>query len=359
MTAALNLGPIAVAVDAGSDVFQFYTSGVLTDAAACGTDLNHAVTLVGYNGEANPPYFILRNSWGTSWGMNGYMNIAMQEGDGVCGVNMEPMFPNLLLIDDEGQSIWTYLFYGIGLLVIIPCSCLCIKRKSKEIEFFHPGQERLGCVLVFEFIILASCLATFIYSQTTTFESYTAQMFSFYLFFAGIHLILLLLQQTLAIAESKNQPGSHNGVGCVKTVPVLIFSIVFILFLGFEILLVYQNVSQVYHWKTWNAFYIFHSMRTTRITDSVLFGCAALVQMIKICNFLSHNHGHSYYEKQSKSHKCLSFIGLLVAFGSLCIILADLYLQFYYEHVGGIFMLIYETAQVVLMMPILHLMIIN
>jgi len=68
MTAALNLGPIAVAVDASSDAFQLYGSGVLTDAAACGTDLNHAVTLVGYNGVADPPYFILRNSWGTSWG---------------------------------------------------------------------------------------------------------------------------------------------------------------------------------------------------------------------------------------------------------------------------------------------------
>jgi len=88
MTAALNLGPIAVSVDAGSDTFQFYSSGVITDAVACGTDLNHAVTLVGYNGMSNPPYFILRNSWGTSWGQNGYAWLEIQEGDGVCGVNM-------------------------------------------------------------------------------------------------------------------------------------------------------------------------------------------------------------------------------------------------------------------------------
>ena len=102
MTAAVNLGPIAVAIDASSIEFQSYTGGIITNSTACGTDLNHAVTIVGYNGLNNPPYFIVRNSWGASWGEYGYVNIAIQPMDGVCGINIEPSYPNLLLSTDSG-----------------------------------------------------------------------------------------------------------------------------------------------------------------------------------------------------------------------------------------------------------------
>ena len=68
MQAALNLGPISVGVDASSTTFLNYSGGIITDAAACGTALDHAVTIVGYNGQNDPPYFIVRNSWGSSWG---------------------------------------------------------------------------------------------------------------------------------------------------------------------------------------------------------------------------------------------------------------------------------------------------
>lgn len=130
MQAAVNLGPIAVAIDASSTVFQSYTSGVITDAVACGTDLDHAVTVVGYNGQSNPPYFIVRNSWGSSWGDNGYVYIAIQEGDGVCGINMEPSYPNLLLVTDSTEALWSYVVLGFGLLIVIPLTCLCIKKKK-------------------------------------------------------------------------------------------------------------------------------------------------------------------------------------------------------------------------------------
>lgn len=107
MTAALNLGPIAVAIDASSMEFQQYTGGIISNATACGLDLNHAVTVVGYNGQNIPPYFIVRNSWGDSWGDYGYVNIAIQPMDGVCGINMEPSYPNLLLISDSSEAFWT------------------------------------------------------------------------------------------------------------------------------------------------------------------------------------------------------------------------------------------------------------
>lgn len=52
---------------------------------------NHAVNLVGYGTEDGQDYFILRNSWGTSWGEQGYMRIAdIGDGPGVCGVLIDP-----------------------------------------------------------------------------------------------------------------------------------------------------------------------------------------------------------------------------------------------------------------------------
>ena len=55
----------------------------------------------------------------------------------------------------------------------------------------------------------------------------------------------------------------------------------------------------------------------------------------------------------------MSFIGLVVAFASFCLLLANMYLLVYYESVGGIIILVYEGIQTFVMLPLLHLMIIN
>jgi len=62
-----------------------YKSGVL-DSTDCGTVLNHAVAAVGYGTENGKDYYIVRNSWGTSWGDEGYIKIAAVEGKGICGI---------------------------------------------------------------------------------------------------------------------------------------------------------------------------------------------------------------------------------------------------------------------------------
>jgi len=75
--------PVSVAIEADQAAFQFYTSGVLT--AACGSNLDHGVLVVGYNSDA----WIVKNSWGPDWGDNGYIQLA--RGDayapaGQCGI---------------------------------------------------------------------------------------------------------------------------------------------------------------------------------------------------------------------------------------------------------------------------------
>ena len=81
----LKTGPLAVALNA--DPLQYYDSGILDlDTEECDPEgMNHAVALVGYGSENGNDYWIVKNSWGTSWGEQGYFRIA--RGKGTCGIN--------------------------------------------------------------------------------------------------------------------------------------------------------------------------------------------------------------------------------------------------------------------------------
>jgi len=78
-------GPLAIALNA--DPLQTYSSGILdVTSAKCPTSgINHAVTLVGYGTQSSTPYWIVKNSWGKSWGESGFFRI--RRGNGTCGVN--------------------------------------------------------------------------------------------------------------------------------------------------------------------------------------------------------------------------------------------------------------------------------
>jgi C1A family cysteine protease len=90
---AIADGPVSVAIEADTFVFQFYSGGIL-NSKSCGTNLDHGVVAVGYGADASgKPYYIVRNSWGSSWGLSGYINIAIVDGAGICGIQMEPVYP--------------------------------------------------------------------------------------------------------------------------------------------------------------------------------------------------------------------------------------------------------------------------
>jgi len=74
-------GPVAVAVDATS--WQTYKSGVLTSCVA--SQINHAVLAVGFDDNAVPAYWIVKNSWGTTWGESGYIRV--KKGSNTCLIN--------------------------------------------------------------------------------------------------------------------------------------------------------------------------------------------------------------------------------------------------------------------------------
>ena len=62
-----------------------YVSGILDDEA-CGEEIDHAVTIVGYGSEEGEDYWLVKNSWGNDWGEQGYIKIAQKPGAGICGI---------------------------------------------------------------------------------------------------------------------------------------------------------------------------------------------------------------------------------------------------------------------------------
>jgi len=96
MATALVAQPISVCVEADQPVFQLYTSGIIT-SASCGTQLDHAIMAVGYSAQGSQDYWIVKNSWGTSWGLAGYLYIAKSSStstNGICGIAMNVAVPN-------------------------------------------------------------------------------------------------------------------------------------------------------------------------------------------------------------------------------------------------------------------------
>jgi C1A family cysteine protease len=99
MMTALAKQPVSVAIEADQMSFQLYKSGVFS--GTCGTNLDHGVLLVGYTENA----YILKNSWSSSWGDNGYIYLGRgndpatskpyNNGNGQCGVLMQAVYPNL------------------------------------------------------------------------------------------------------------------------------------------------------------------------------------------------------------------------------------------------------------------------
>jgi C1A family cysteine protease len=95
LISALEVNPVSVAIEVRRD-FQLYHSGVYTADESCGSALNHGVTAVGYSSKNGEGYFIVKNSWGESWGESGFVRMEIGSGSGTCGIaNEADVYPVL------------------------------------------------------------------------------------------------------------------------------------------------------------------------------------------------------------------------------------------------------------------------
>ena len=98
LLAAIAMQPISIAIQASQFVFQFYKSGVITDDS-CGRSaaIDHGVLAVGYGTDLDTqePYWLVKNSWGATWGDNGYVKLGRKSKNqfGMCAILKMASFP--------------------------------------------------------------------------------------------------------------------------------------------------------------------------------------------------------------------------------------------------------------------------
>uniref|UniRef100_A0A0D3A0E7 Peptidase C1A papain C-terminal domain-containing protein n=1 Tax=Brassica oleracea var. oleracea TaxID=109376 RepID=A0A0D3A0E7_BRAOL len=91
---AVSQQPVSTVIDGSGYVFKYYSGGVFD--GECGTEMSHAVAIVGYGiNEEGTKYWLVKNSWGESWGENGYMRIKrdVDAPEGMCGLARLAFYP--------------------------------------------------------------------------------------------------------------------------------------------------------------------------------------------------------------------------------------------------------------------------